>query len=102
MAADEPGRAGEEYPHRGAQTIRDRRPLAVLGLVAIAGSARPAIEPPPTSFAFAIGNGDLAGGPEQVAERLGGFDLVVVDGELATADEVAALQAPAAPPCSPT
>jgi uncharacterized protein (TIGR01370 family) len=48
---------------------------------------------PPRSFAFAIGNGNLAGGPEQVAARLGDFDLVVVDGELARADEVAALRA---------
>jgi uncharacterized protein (TIGR01370 family) len=48
---------------------------------------------PPRSFAFAIGNGNLAGGPEQVADRLGDFDLVVVDGELARADEVAALRA---------
>ena len=48
---------------------------------------------PPRSFAFAIGNGNLAGGPEQVAERLGAFELVVVDGELARADEIAALRA---------
>ena len=34
----------------------------------------------------------LAGGPEQVADRLGGFNLVVVDGELASAAEVAALR----------
>jgi polysaccharide biosynthesis protein PelA len=47
---------------------------------------------PPRSFAFAIGNGNLSGGPAQVAERLGRFDLVVVDGELATAEEVAALR----------
>jgi uncharacterized protein (TIGR01370 family) len=46
---------------------------------------------PARSFAFAIGNGNLAGGPAQVAQRLGGFDLVVVDGESARADEVAAL-----------
>jgi uncharacterized protein (TIGR01370 family) len=47
---------------------------------------------PATTFAFAIGNGMLAGGPEEVADRLGAFDLVVVDGELGTADEVAALR----------
>jgi endo-alpha-1,4-polygalactosaminidase (GH114 family) len=46
----------------------------------------------PESFAFAIGNGNLAGGPAEVAARLGGFDLVVVDGELARAEEVAALR----------
>ncbi len=48
---------------------------------------------PARSFAFAIGNGNLSGGPREVADRLGGFDLVVVDGELASADEVAALRA---------
>ena len=48
---------------------------------------------PATSFAFAIGNGMLAGGAAEVADRLGSFGLVVVDGELATADEVAALRA---------
>lgn len=63
-------------------------------LVAAGGSAAgPRRALPPQSFAFAIGNGNLSGGPSQVAERLGGFDLVVVDGELATADEVAALRA---------
>jgi uncharacterized protein (TIGR01370 family) len=46
---------------------------------------------PAQTFAFAIGNGMLSGGAEQVAGRLGEFDLVVVDGELARADEVAAL-----------
>jgi hypothetical protein len=35
----------------------------------------------------------LTGGPAEVADRLGAFDLVVVDGELATAAEVAALRA---------
>jgi uncharacterized protein (TIGR01370 family) len=47
----------------------------------------------PRSFAFAIGNGNLSGGPAEVAGRLGAFDLVVVDGELARAEEVAALRA---------
>lgn len=45
------------------------------------------------SWAFAIGNGTLAGDAERVAGRLGGFDLVVVDGELATRAKVAALRA---------
>jgi uncharacterized protein (TIGR01370 family) len=67
--------------------------LATVGLVAIAGTATPGVTPTPQSFAFAIGNGMLAGGPSQVADRLGGFDLVVVDGELATSAEVAALRA---------
>jgi uncharacterized protein (TIGR01370 family) len=63
-------------------------------LVLVAGSgAGPRRALPPRSFAFAIGNGNLSGGPTQVRERLGAFDLVVVDGELATAEEVAALRA---------
>jgi uncharacterized protein (TIGR01370 family) len=63
-------------------------------LIAAGGSAaEPKRVLPAQSFAFAIGNGNLAGGPAEVAARLGGFDLVVVDGELATADEVAALRA---------
>jgi uncharacterized protein (TIGR01370 family) len=65
--------------------------------IALAANREPTLGPPsPTpasSFAFAIGNGMLAGGPEQVADRLGAFGLVVVDGELANADEVAALRA---------
>jgi uncharacterized protein (TIGR01370 family) len=56
------------------------------------GTTGPVPDPAPRSFAFAIGNGQLAGGPAEVAERLGGFELVVVDGELARADEVAALR----------
>jgi endo-alpha-1,4-polygalactosaminidase (GH114 family) len=43
------------------------------------------------SWAFAIGGGQLAGDPEAVGERLGPFDLVVADGELARAGEVAEL-----------
>jgi uncharacterized protein (TIGR01370 family) len=68
-----------------------------LSGIALAANRAPALGPPtptaPASFAFAIGNGMLAGGATQVADRLGAFDLVVVDGELATADEVAALRA---------
>lgn len=45
------------------------------------------------SWAFAIGDGTLDGGPDGVAARLGVFDLVVVDGEEATTEEIAALQA---------
>lgn len=73
---------------------------AGLGLICAAAlghaegaTGQPLAALPAQSFAFAIGNGNLSGGPEEVAERLGAFDLVVVDGELATADEVAALQA---------
>jgi uncharacterized protein (TIGR01370 family) len=65
--------------------------------VALAANREPALGPPSpipaSSFAFAIGNGMLAGGPEQVADRLGSVGLVVVDGELASAHEVAALRA---------
>jgi uncharacterized protein (TIGR01370 family) len=62
-----------------------------LAVVIAAHAEGPAAERP-SSFAFAIGNGNLAGGPAEVAERLGAFDLVVVDGELATSGEVAALR----------
>jgi hypothetical protein len=41
------------------------------------------------SFAFAIGDGDLSG---DLAARYASYDLVVVDGEAATAAQVAALQ----------
>jgi hypothetical protein len=40
--------------------------------------------PEPTSWAFAIGTGQLRGSAADAAERLGGFDLVVVDGQEAT------------------
>ena len=66
---------------------------AVALFLALPGSASSEAPAPPRSFAFAIGNGNLSGGPAQVAERLRGFDLVIVDGEEATADEVRALQA---------
>ena len=45
------------------------------------------------SFAFAIGNGMLDGNADAVAARLGEYDLIVVDGEEASAGEVEALQA---------
>ncbi len=45
------------------------------------------------SWAFAIGDGALDGTPAAVAERLGVFDLVVVDGEEVTAEQVAAVRA---------
>jgi uncharacterized protein (TIGR01370 family) len=44
------------------------------------------------SWAFAIGGGMLAGEREAVGDRLGAFDLVVVDGELARPGEVDELQ----------
>jgi uncharacterized protein (TIGR01370 family) len=43
------------------------------------------------NWAVAIGNGMLTGDAARVAGRLGGFDLLVVDGEEATAAEVHAL-----------
>jgi uncharacterized protein (TIGR01370 family) len=43
------------------------------------------------SWAFAIGNGQLGGDRQAVGDRLGGFDLVVVDGELTTEGEIAEL-----------
>ena len=45
------------------------------------------------SFAFGIGNGMIEGSASEVAERLGDYDVVVVDGEEASAAKVAALQA---------
>ena len=46
----------------------------------------------PESFAFAIGNGTVGGSAQEVADRLGRFDLVVVDGEDASAQVVARTQ----------
>jgi uncharacterized protein (TIGR01370 family) len=70
--------------------------VIAIGLAALLLAAAPAPAADPheaTSFAFAIGNGNLSGGPEEVAERLGAYDLVVVDGEYASAEEIAAVQA---------
>ena len=71
-------------------------PLAALAVAAVLllAPASPAERTLPAStFAFGIGNGMLDGEATAVAERLGGFDLVVVDGEEATAEDVAALKA---------
>jgi hypothetical protein len=62
---------------------------AVLALLATALAAPPdepaaGGAPEPTSWAFAIGTGQLRGSAADAAERLGGVDLVVVDGEEAT------------------
>ena len=64
-----------------------------LGLAAggEAGGAAAGIDGP-QSFAFAIGNGNLAGDASAVAARLGDFGLVVVDGEEASVEEVEALR----------
>ena len=45
------------------------------------------------SFAFGIGNGMIEGNAGDVAERLGDYDVVVVDGEEASAAKVSALKA---------
>jgi endo-alpha-1,4-polygalactosaminidase (GH114 family) len=45
------------------------------------------------SFAFGIGNGMIEGNAGVVAERLGDYDVVVVDGEEASAAKVSALKA---------
>jgi uncharacterized protein (TIGR01370 family) len=71
---------------------------AALALLATA-FAVPRDEPAPggapelTSWAFAIGNGQLRGSAADTAGRLGGFDLVVVDGEEATPADLDALHA---------
>ncbi len=44
------------------------------------------------SFAFGIGNGMIEGNASEVADRLGDYDVVVVDGEEASAGVVSALQ----------
>jgi endo-alpha-1,4-polygalactosaminidase (GH114 family) len=45
------------------------------------------------SFAFGIGNGMIEGNAGDVADRLGDYDVVVVDGEEASEAKVAALKA---------
>ena len=45
------------------------------------------------SFAFGIGNGMIEGNAAEVADRLGDYDVVVVDGEEASAAKVSALKA---------
>jgi hypothetical protein len=67
--------------------------VAALALVA-AGGTSPSAErgTEHASFAFAIGNGTVGGSSQEVAERLGRFDLVVVDGEDASAQAVARTQ----------
>ena len=45
------------------------------------------------SFAFGIGNGMIEGNAGEVADRLGDYDVVVVDGEEASEAKVAALKA---------
>ena len=70
--------------------------LAGLALLAAAqagaGPAHPDLAGA-ESFAFGIGNGMIEGNAGEVAERLGDYDVVVVDGEEASEGKVAALKA---------
>jgi endo-alpha-1,4-polygalactosaminidase (GH114 family) len=68
--------------------------LAVAGAALGAGSASagtPSLSGV-QSWAFAIGNRTLNGSDNRVGARLGAFDLVVVDGEEATADQIEKIQ----------
>jgi hypothetical protein len=69
--------------------------LALLAAAAALASVEPAAggTPAPSSWAFAIGNGHLKGSAGDAAERLGSFDLVVIDGEEATPADLDALRA---------
>jgi uncharacterized protein (TIGR01370 family) len=75
-------------------------PLA-LAVVALLGSAAAPARAVPSdprlvdveSWAFAIGNHTLDGNAATVGARYAPFDLVVVDGEEARADEIAAMRA---------
>jgi uncharacterized protein (TIGR01370 family) len=84
-----------DFAARAAVRLAMLASVAAAGggaLALAAGDAERGTAPTPRSFAFAIGNGMLAGGAPEVSARLGDFDLVVVDGELARAEEVAALR----------
>jgi endo-alpha-1,4-polygalactosaminidase (GH114 family) len=67
--------------------------LAVALLSATGGSQPAKASTDPASFAFAIGNGTLKGSAGEVGGRYEDFDLVVVDGEEASAVKIAAIQA---------
>ncbi len=66
--------------------------LAALAPQAGAGGSGNPLLTGADSFAFGIGNGMLAGNASEVADRLGAYDIVVVDGEEASAAEVDALK----------
>ena len=66
--------------------------LGAAMAVAIPRSHEPGLETV-RSFAFAIGSGNLDGGPAAVGERFGAYDLVVVDGEEANRSEMRAISA---------
>jgi len=76
------------YRHLGLFAV-----AGLLALIALGGPAPAAAADPPGSWAFAIGPGALKGTNAQVADRLGRFDLVVVDGEEVTRGQVAAVKA---------
>ena len=64
----------------------------VVATLLIGGSTPAGAGLEPQSFAFAIGNGTLKGNAAEVGERYEEFDLVIVDGEEASAAEIAAVQ----------
>jgi len=74
---------------------------AILAALLVLGGARQAVagglDDPllvgADSFAFGIGNGMIGGSASEVADRLGDYDVVVVDGEEASEGKVAALKA---------
>lgn len=66
-------------------------PGVLLGAAPSTAAPSPQLEDV-RSWAFAIGDGMLAGDADAVARRLGEFDLVVIDGELASGSEVRALR----------
>ena len=72
---------------------------AGAGALVLAGGASAPAETPtrlggePQSWAFAIGNGTLGGDAAAVGARYAPFDVVVVDGEEAKPEEIAAIQA---------
>ncbi|HEV3228479.1 MAG TPA: endo alpha-1,4 polygalactosaminidase [Solirubrobacteraceae bacterium] len=72
----------------GRATLPRAVPLAVRATPASSASARSRLEAART-FALAIGDGDLSG---DLTARYRGYDLVVVDGQEATAAQVAALR----------
>lgn len=65
--------------------------LALTSSAGVGGSDDPRLTGA-ESFAFGIGNGMLSGNSDEIARRLGDYDVVVVDGEEASARDVSALQ----------
>jgi uncharacterized protein (TIGR01370 family) len=83
-----------------ASMMRPRRAAAVAILVVVAAVAWTSLSSARASdpltgartFAFAIGNHMLDGGAQTVGDRFAPFDVVVVDGEEATAADIAAMR----------